>query len=824
MIYQHQVLATAVTKTAVETLAGGVNKRRIELSVQPRDVNAGLLDSDSMFSAGIKMRGRIHTLEDHGAVVDVGLSGVLAFLPFKQVEGFSGCVKTSSDDNASASDSGDDETDNDSKDNDVGHDDNRQRKLRAGMLFDAVILSKAEQGGRPFLTLSFPLSKTFAKTIDDEVLSERVKYTVKALVPGMKVNCFVDGYAQNGLLVNFLTHFRGAIDCNHIGGLYAGDEWKKVFKDGCVRGVTARIIAIDAASKLIRLTLLPHLLTLSLSSSFPSFMKNGEILNEKCRVLRVDKGVGVLIGVPPDDDVLDKENNTGKREQNDPLKSVEHLQALATRGIFVHISKCIDEPKKKKHDEASKMDLSKTFKVQEIVPKVRIITTNQCLFEGWATGTTAKSAVADGAILDYKDIIPGSIHRGVEILRILDSGVLVSLGNGIKAMCSNMHLSDTNFSKKSSSIKQKLSVGKRLDSVRVIVSNPQEKRCIVTMKPTLLRDKSGPLSSFESCKRGRRCTGFISKVTLKGVNVTFYNDVHGFISAKSLAKDAGVENPIENYQVGNTLVCRVISLEKRDAKYRLSLSLDNGEEEIVGHNLDANLTEITAGTILKNGKVLKISEGDEDDSDNFDPGYAIVYFSNPIKIECRLGFDQLTDSFESPCTNSLLNKYASANLKVGKILKTDAILMNNLVGGGLPLISLKQSLVSYQAPISEKPLIILPSAAKELFVGAICIGYVVRIDQRFGAFVRFLNGLTGIIPKLKQGCEMPLFDTITCKVIALDTSDSHRPKILLRKSGKKRNTSVKFDKDATQAMLNLKVDDIIQQVEVCLKLFNSLRH
>jgi predicted RNA-binding protein with RPS1 domain len=65
-------------------------------------------------------------------------------------------------------------------------------------------------------------------------------------------------------------------------------------------------------------------------------------------------------------------------------------------------------------------------------------------------------------------------------------------------------------------------------------------------------------------------------------------------------------------------------------------------------------------------------------------------------------------------------------------------------------------------------------------VGEYVHGYVCRRDERFGAFVRFLDGLTGLIPKLKKGLDEKLYDTILCKVTALDITASP-PKILLKK-------------------------------------------
>lgn len=835
VISLHQVLATVVVKTASEAAAGGVTtRRRIELSILPNQVNAGydrLLTGDTRGDAnGLKIRGRISSIEDHGTVVDVGIPGVLAFLPLENVEGFSGFDHDDSDGRGDESSSTSDDEASDS-DNDVitnkggnvnGSSYESRRQLREGMIIDAIVKSKSEQRQRPFLTLSLPMTSKFAKYEDDEALAAKFQFTIKALVPGMKVNCVVEGHAQNGLLVSFLTHFRGAIDWNHLGGIYTEESWKKSFTKGSLTTIQARILAVDSATKLIRLTMLPHLMNMTLPPSFPTTLSEGVIVENNCITMRIDNGIGVLLGITPDTNKKDEQNERrNSNKKGEYLQNPEYLKALSTRAIYIHVSKAVDEVNKPKKDiTRNKTELTKLFKVGKIVPKVRILATTQALIEGWASGTTANAAVSKGALMGYEDVKVASIHRGVEILKIMESGILVALGNkNIKALCANMHLSDTQFEKKALLIKQRLTVGKKLDSVRVLAVDAEKRRCTVSMKATLIRDKSDPLCSFSECKPGEVYTGYITKVSPKGINVMFYNNVHGFITAKSLARDAGVDDPMENYETGATLVCRVISSSQREGNSYLGLTLASGYNADLssGNRQSSEESEsIIPGTILKSGRVIKMVFGEEsigDDGINFDPGFAVVHYSKPISLECHLSFSQLADKYDEDCSNKILNALASKLLKVGKKVKSEAVVLESASEVKPPSISLKPMIFSSISASSDDSPALIPSSAESLFVGAVCAGYVARIDSRFGAFVRFMNGLTGLIPKLRKGCEMPLFETLFCKVIALDAVDSENPKILLQRTSKTGNSNNR-NKLVDKALLDLNVGDKIGKVHV----------
>ena len=88
-----QFLPVVVVKATSETVKSsngqsGQMKRRIELSISPNLLNNGL--SLSMLYEGMSIRGRIRSVEDHGCVIDLSISGLgsnSCFLKYENILG-----------------------------------------------------------------------------------------------------------------------------------------------------------------------------------------------------------------------------------------------------------------------------------------------------------------------------------------------------------------------------------------------------------------------------------------------------------------------------------------------------------------------------------------------------------------------------------------------------------------------------------------------------------------------------------------------------------------------------------------------------------------
>jgi len=684
---------------------------------------------------------------------------------------------------------------------------------------------------------------------------------------------------------------------------------------------TARIIAVDAATKIVRFSLNPHILALDgeYSSLYPHAV--GAIV-KNARVIRVDPGIGALLALPPpssDDDGGGGENEKGRRRaeiarsadaalSNNLLADKDYLAASGVATAYVHISKSMDNDVAKDDKKDGKRNrggsnpgadigkgrtpeatFARHFALNARIKSLRILSTAN-LFDGIASCATARSIV-EAHVLTHADVRPGRVYDDVPVLQLLDSGgVLVDLGVGTRGIIPAMHLFDraSHGGIDAAGYRSKIRLAKykvgNAVTVRCLTVDPASRQCVLTAKKTLLsNDVVDPITEYPPIKPGRIAAGFISKVDDTGLTVTFYNNVHGRVSSRSLASELGVEDPKLNYNVGDVVAARVVDCVRRrdrrattnadeddddDAEenayyYQLKLSLktivENKTEDIdeveattgeVGGITTKDDTEsvavpLAAGSLLmpKRMKVLQLVNCLRRDDGLFLPGYAIVsikskFFTGPLSnssggaVECKLPYDQLMDSYGSDLSTPPveLDGIAQGRLTVGKRIDAEGLVLSVPNGAdALPIVTLRSSLIdtirknqsarSSSANGSDDLSIVCPSRKSNIFMGEYVRGYVTRIDKRFGAFVRFLDGLTGLIPKLKKGLDEKLYDSILCEVTALDVTSSP-PKILLKRVSeseiakkKKKNESKNRGAKGVGSGL-IQVGDIVGDVKV----------
>jgi hypothetical protein len=323
--------------------------------------------------------------------------------------------------------------------------------------------------------------------------------------------------------------------------------------------------------------------------------------------------------------------------------------------------------------------------------------------------------------------------------------------------------------------------------------------------------------------------------------------VFGRVTKRSLRNEMGISAVSEQYGVGDVVSCKVVQVKKKmndkdvsslnvnEEDFRpyheITLSLRESDDNDVTSNLQ-NEVHISTGAVLpaKALRVLELVPG-KTKEDSFVPGYAIVEVRakdvmqgslESKMVECKLPFDQLFDNYESDWLTSpqRLHKIAKKILVVGEKINQKSILLTDpkkssvefVSGTGrLTVVSLRPQLIELVERGKETDPKV-PGPDTEIFVGAKVAGYVCQIDQRFGAFVRFFDGLTGLVPKLKGGAELPLFETVKATVIAIDVSKKP-PKILL---GKARSLTAKGTKEFVQLPFgsSCAVDDIVSDAEV----------
>lgn len=420
--------------------------------------------------------------------------------------------------------------------------------------------------------------------------------------------------------------------------------------------------------------------------------------------------------------------------------------------------------------------------------------------------------------------------------------MLVDFGMGIRGLIPSLHLFDNagvTSEFRAKMIKAKYSIDSKVD-VRVLTCDPSTKRCVLTAKKSLVQAPD-IISSYAGCKVGQTATGFISNIDDRGLSVTFFNKVYGRVTARSLALELGMNDHKENYKMGDVVQCRIAHVKKirRGRRQKFNPESDNEEEESDHDESNDHLyyklltlslrvtgsggaeydgerqqlenesrsrrVHLHAGAILpaKSMKIVSLVKGRDKGNGILVPGYAIVSIKSKYLVdeaekatmlpyvECKLGYDQLLDEYDAEALESTadLDALGEKLLTPGEKLKCKGILLSDprkssyefsCGTGNLTLLSIRPKLVkTAEAQLNDqKNKILLPNPHSHLFVGATVRGYVVRVDKRHGAFIRFLDRLTGLVPKFKNGLELPLFSTVEARIVSVDTMCSP-PKILL---------------------------------------------
>mmetsp|Transcript_31818 Transcript_31818/g.36201 ORF Transcript_31818/g.36201 Transcript_31818/m.36201 type:complete len:1887 (+) Transcript_31818:1355-7015(+) len=813
-----QILAVHILKTSSDTAGKGkkqVTRRRIEVSVDPSDINAS-----GELSRHEVLRGSITSIEDHGLIVNLG-DGRKGFCNFSKVEGM---YEVHCDDFHKKI-----------------YDD--KRFLNEGRIYDFLMEDSADSNPSSIISLCLPSRKT----LSEHVTPSTYHPTMQELLPGSLVNVKVDAVAKNGLLVSFAM-FRGAITTSHFGANWIPsnksgniEQWKPIF-DEAAHTLRARIITVDARTKVIRLSLQPHLLNLSQPMELP---KPGTVI-DNATVIRLDFSVGALLSLPP----LGVPLPYLKAVQPNLAKNESYVEASRRPVAYVHISKTSSS---RTDEDSFNKDFAPSTK-----HKLRILSTTNWV-DGTATAATAMETM-EAHVLQHQDLVPGKIYCNVPVCKRMDGGsVMVDFGLGVRGIISVLHLFDkSNISSdyRMRLRKEKYALERKVD-VRVLTVDPANKRCFVTAKQSLVK-ANDTFTDYSNIEVGQRGTGFVSKIDEKSLYVTFFNKIYGRVTARSLAAELGVEDHQSDYSLGDIVKCRVISCRKRveknldtyidmdaqDVEYdmkklgfwdlNLSLQVDRAgyhDEEVAIEKAKkmSKKIKLHSGAILplKSMKIVELAPSiDKKRGAGFLPGHAIVrikskYIASAVDadtlpyVECKVPFDQVIDSYinENIETKEDMDDFGKKHFTIGKKINYKGIVLRDpqkcsyeyaSAVGKLPIISLRPRLIETSEKQKEnnekKESILIPSGDTDLYMGALIQGYVHEVNPKHGSFIHFLDGVTGLIPKQRNGLLLSKWDTVTCKIEALDVT-CKPPKMLIRKVSAEKLVLMPKNKDKKIAIL-----------------------
>lgn len=248
-----QYLRVYVLSTADEA-GSGKAKRKIELSLRPSEANTGL-DVDDVIENGTVMASVV-SVEDHGCVMDIGLTGLGAFLPKSEI------------------DSG------------VSED-----RLQPGAVFLAKVTGK--RGKIAQLTLN-------QKKLSDAKQAPAAT-TINTFLPGTIVDLLVSHTDRKGLAGKVLGHLDATADRIHSGIGPLDTDLEATYKIGS--RVKARVICNfpNAKEPKLGLSLLPHITALGPKLTDGRYGKSPlqalpiSSTVEKCKVTHVESDMGLFV-------------------------------------------------------------------------------------------------------------------------------------------------------------------------------------------------------------------------------------------------------------------------------------------------------------------------------------------------------------------------------------------------------------------------------------------------------------------------------------------------------------------------------------------------
>ncbi|KAM6185656.1 protein RRP5 homolog [Rhynchocyon petersi] len=204
-LFSPGMLVRCVVRSVGTTERG---KQSVKLSLNPRNVNRVL--SAEALKPGMLLTGTVSSVEDHGYLVDIGVSGNRAFLPLQKVP-------------------------EDSRQK------NKGAKLKVGQYLTCVVTEVKGSGG--VVRLSVDQSE-----VSTAIATEEQSWSLDNLLPGLVVQAKVQKVTPLGLTVNFLSFFTGLVDFMHLEPKRTGAYTSK-------QAVRACILSAHPRTKVVRLSL-----------------------------------------------------------------------------------------------------------------------------------------------------------------------------------------------------------------------------------------------------------------------------------------------------------------------------------------------------------------------------------------------------------------------------------------------------------------------------------------------------------------------------------------------------------------------------------------
>ncbi|XP_069561077.1 protein RRP5 homolog isoform X2 [Brachyistius frenatus] len=480
----------------------------IQLSINPKTVNKSL--SSSTLKAGMVLSGCVESSEDHGCIVDVGVSGTKAFLPKSAIT-----VKP-----------------------------NNPEELKVGQYVTCLVEAVKNDGRVVHLSVDpAAVAQTCAQTNQG--------WNLTNILPGLLVKAAVKKVTKHGMFLDFLSSFSGQVDFLHT-------EQTSSYSEG--DQVRACVLYVEPSTRLVGLSLRSYLVQpgTSVDSTPADGDRTGEVV-KGCSMTALHHMSGAVLEMP--DKTLAFVHRNHLKESNEPsnenrvLAMSEHtcrilnfspmdqihfvslrksvidkpfyryqdLQAgqivegkvsvLLSHGMVVHLSDHIKGLVPRTHLSDIILKNPEKKYTEGMKVKCRVLSVdaqNKKLY------LTRKKALIDSSLrlfLSYSDARPGRVSHGY-IVCIKDFGCIVRFYNNVKGLVPLSELS----SEPVVSPEDVFYVGQVLKA-KVLQCDSDKAKMVLSFKAVSEGETEEAAKPALDCEVGKRLEAKLLKKSVNGLEV-----------------------------------------------------------------------------------------------------------------------------------------------------------------------------------------------------------------------------------------------------------------------------------------------------------------
>ncbi|XP_055013980.1 protein RRP5 homolog isoform X2 [Boleophthalmus pectinirostris] len=482
----------------------------IQLSVNPKMVNKSL--SSNSVKTGMILSGCVESIEDHGYIIDIGVSGSKAFLPKNAVKDKNNCPED----------------------------------LHVGQYVTSLV-EKVKNDGRVVQLSVSPKNIAQAFADDDQ------GWTLTNILPGLLVKATITKVTKHGLFLKFLSNFSGQVDFLHVEPGKASS-----YKEG--DEVRACVLYVDPTTRLVGLSLRNYLVLpgTRVDTAHSGGIQVGQVV-KNCKMTALHHASGGILELPDKMQAFVHKNHmkeySAPANENRTLAKAEHtcrildfclidqiycaslrksviekpffryhdihsgqivegtVSLLFDYGMIVHLSDHIKGlvPRTHLSDIVLKNPEKKYMEGMKV--KCRVLSVDA---ENKKLSLTRKKALIESSLplfLSFADARPGRVSHGY-IVCVKKFGCIVRFYNNVKGLVPLNELS----SEAIVSPEEVFYVGQVLKT-KVLQCDVVKEKLLLSFKAAVEGNVEEPLKSDYECDVGKKVDVRVLKKLVSGLEV-----------------------------------------------------------------------------------------------------------------------------------------------------------------------------------------------------------------------------------------------------------------------------------------------------------------